>query len=506
MEKNMQTKIENYKETRKRSKKKKKAFLAISLVMILCTMYLLIIPALTQEGQAYCGYEEHIHDEACFVSETIQEKTLICELEESEEHTHSDDCFEITESLGEPVLECELEEHTHLLECFSNFEADLETPEVWKATFADVELSSNWASDVVAIAETQIGYTESENNYIVLEDGETKLGYTRYGEWYGMPYGEWSGMFTAFCLNYAGVEGVDYDQDVITWIDMAKASEQYREKVQYTPVAGDIVFLDTDKDGNAETVGIVREYMPDNLEEPAAVRVIAGDMENKVAENVYVITDEAVIGFSQTPENPNPTPTQPEEEVGNDGEQLSASTFATNSPANGDKYHAADYLYYQRSSHRLDGSSVVAFMLIPSDEYSTRWKPSGTPWVANGNFNYVVAYCCDKNTYSSSSGENYKTYTLDQSRFTDDLTRRTLDGIIKHAYPFISASEMKTLLKNAYAAKEISVDVTKMAKSEQLSELLKYSLVVTASIPMVIIYPFVQKYFVKGVMIGSVKG
>lgn len=39
-----------------------------------------------------------------------------------------------------------------------------------------------------------------------------------------------------------------------------------------------------------------------------------------------------------------------------------------------------------------------------------------------------------------------------------------------------------------------------------LANLLKYSLIVVASIPVLIIYPFVQKHFVKGVMIGSVKG
>ena len=40
----------------------------------------------------------------------------------------------------------------------------------------------------------------------------------------------------------------------------------------------------------------------------------------------------------------------------------------------------------------------------------------------------------------------------------------------------------------------------------QLVELMKYSLIIISSIPVMIMYPFVQKYFVKGVMIGSVKG
>lgn len=39
-----------------------------------------------------------------------------------------------------------------------------------------------------------------------------------------------------------------------------------------------------------------------------------------------------------------------------------------------------------------------------------------------------------------------------------------------------------------------------------LADLLKYSLIVVSTVPVLIIYPFVQKYFVKGVMIGSVKG
>ena len=41
---------------------------------------------------------------------------------------------------------------------------------------------------------------------------------------------------------------------------------------------------------------------------------------------------------------------------------------------------------------------------------------------------------------------------------------------------------------------------------EALKEMMKYSLIIISSIPVLIIYPFVQKFFVKGVMIGSVNG
>nr|HML48444.1 carbohydrate ABC transporter permease [Clostridia bacterium] len=46
------------------------------------------------------------------------------------------------------------------------------------------------------------------------------------------------------------------------------------------------------------------------------------------------------------------------------------------------------------------------------------------------------------------------------------------------------------------------------ATAEQLlaSEGLKYAVIIVASVPMLMLYPFLQKYFVKGVMIGAIKG
>lgn len=49
-------------------------------------------------------------------------------------------------------------------------------------------------------------------------------------------------------------------------------------------------------------------------------------------------------------------------------------------------------------------------------------------------------------------------------------------------------------------------DASALSKLQGMTELLKYSVIVVASVPVLLIYPFVQKYFVKGVTIGAVKG
>ena len=57
---------------------------------------------------------------------------------------------------------------------------------------------------------------------------------------------------------------------------------------------------------------------------------------------------------------------------------------------------------------------------------------------------------------------------------------------------------------NAQALMEMGAD--EAARAAMRAETIKYSVIVVSSIPMLLIYPFVQKFFVKGVMIGSVKG
>ncbi len=52
----------------------------------------------------------------------------------------------------------------------------------------------------------------------------------------------------------------------------------------------------------------------------------------------------------------------------------------------------------------------------------------------------------------------------------------------------------------------VTADLRDMATRRGMSNLLKYAVIVVSSLPLLAIYPFVQKYFVKGIMIGSVKG
>ena len=54
--------------------------------------------------------------------------------------------------------------------------------------------------------------------------------------------------------------------------------------------------------------------------------------------------------------------------------------------------------------------------------------------------------------------------------------------------------------------KSATTDVTSMAEESYTRELVKYCTVVVSTVPILIIYPFLQRYFVKGVMIGAVKG
>ena len=227
-----------------------------------------------------CGMEEHVHGENCVVDEDT-----FCG---KEAHTHNETCLDEN---GNQV--CGLEEHTHTLSCYSDPEADVETWEQWEQAFAEVTLTGDWRQDVIAIAETQLGYTESTRNYAVWEDGTTH-GYTRYGQWYGDPYGDWSGMFASFCLNYAQIPASavprgEYCQD---WISALSDCGLYRAAGSYSLLRGDIVFLDQDYDGCAELAGFVSA-----VSDTGTLTVIEGDYNDAVAQISFRADAAEIIGY-----------------------------------------------------------------------------------------------------------------------------------------------------------------------------------------------------------------
>lgn len=61
------------------------------------------------------------------------------------------------------------------------------------------------------------------------------------------------------------------------------------------------------------------------------------------------------------------------------------------------------------------------------------------------------------------------------------------------------------LIQNAPSTGMIA-DIRGMAEMSKISELLKYSTIVVSSLPLLVMYPFFQKYFDKGIMVGSIKG
>ncbi|KRE99442.1 sugar ABC transporter permease [Paenibacillus sp. Soil766] len=61
------------------------------------------------------------------------------------------------------------------------------------------------------------------------------------------------------------------------------------------------------------------------------------------------------------------------------------------------------------------------------------------------------------------------------------------------------------LVQNEVDASMIT-DIADQAARDGLRELLKFSLIVVSTLPVLIIYPFIQRHFVKGMMIGSLKG
>ena len=97
---------------------------AMAMVVVFCTTYTLILPAITMESGTVCGITAHSHTEQCYETVTVlhshdescYNKTAICGIEEHPAHSHLAECTGFV-----PTLICELPEegHRHNAACYS---------------------------------------------------------------------------------------------------------------------------------------------------------------------------------------------------------------------------------------------------------------------------------------------------------------------------------------------------------------------------------------------------
>lgn len=239
------------------------------------------------DGEYLCGLEEaeaHFHDESCCI---ISEETYICGLEESEGHTHSDDCYEALDV-------CPFTEHIHVPSCYSNLQADLETSAIWCAALPNLDQSSSRAIQLVQVAASQLGYEESTLNFQVDENG-LRRGITRYGQWYGNPYGDWSAMFVGFCLRYSGLDDLPVSAGPEAMLLEWDAAGLYGSITDFAPAEGNLLFLDKNLNGSADAVAIITGISGNTLQ------VMEGDVNDAVVETGYSLDDPALLGYGLIP-------------------------------------------------------------------------------------------------------------------------------------------------------------------------------------------------------------
>lgn len=329
-------------------KRWKKFVSVLCCVVVFCTTYALILPAITMEKTPLCGCEEHEHSEECYGKELIcslseephvrteecygEERVLKCGLSE-EPHVHTEECYneegvltcELSEEphvhteecyRTEMVLTCELseephvhtdecyvetitclkEEHVHTLACYSDKTAGKETAADWEATLP--KLTGNPAQDMAAIANSQLDYRSNTANYIVLDEAAEELAYyNRYAAWYNEEnaYCDWNSLFAAFCMHYANVENdpqlfcVNADE----WADNLSLAQKLSDPQTDTIGMGDLLFYENDE---GETlVSVVTETNKTSL------TVVAGDIltrgDRTVSEENIDADDDSLLGF-----------------------------------------------------------------------------------------------------------------------------------------------------------------------------------------------------------------
>ena len=166
-------------------------------------------------------------------------------------------------------------------ELSDSFSYARENVSYWEETIP--ELKGIPSEDLVNVAASQAGYKESGS-------------YSRYGDWYGNPEGEWNVMFVSFCLNYAGISEneIPYGSGCWAWqVELDEAGLLVMPEEGKLPEAqrGDVLLIDSDSDGKSDLAGIVFEVNEDGI------TVLEGDVDGSVEAVTYQNTDDTLFGL-----------------------------------------------------------------------------------------------------------------------------------------------------------------------------------------------------------------
>jgi len=255
----------------------------------------------SQQQVLSCGMEEHSHEESCYPIEDTKNESFVgdgfidiryCGIAA---HSHGESCYDAN---GVQLCTMMVHEHDWRCDLLPSDPTAVETPEDWEADLPD--LQGNMAADLIAVAESQLGYEQVEENYII--QGDEQLFYSRYADWWSYgedPYGDWNAKFVSFCLEYAG-SGFPSYADADEWTRALKGSECCLSEEEL-PIPADLVFLTNDRMGVVTAVDAENGTLDAILEWNGKVREKTFELNEDVLLTVRLPGNEPVVTVEPLP-------------------------------------------------------------------------------------------------------------------------------------------------------------------------------------------------------------
>ena len=352
-----------YTNRRRRRKRWRSAVLALAAVVVFCTTYALILPAITMTQETCCGMEEHQHGDDCYETvllcdkefDVVQpeghihtatcydyEEVLTCGLEECEDtlHEHTDDCYDEEGNLvcTQPEV---IEGHTHTEDCYGEKEVlicgEEEQQEIsephrhteacytrefvctksehthslicYSDKFADLESAGEWEATIPELT----GETAGENVALV---AKSQIGYTQSGRNYEVDdaggkhgytrYGAWYGYpYSEWCAMFASF-CLHYAGVAQADVPYAAGCVYWTERLEDAGLyksAGDY----TPKTGDLVFFDTDGDGASDHVGIVTELRgetmeTVEGNVGGEVVEKRHELTDEDVFGFGALPQ------------------------------------------------------------------------------------------------------------------------------------------------------------------------------------------------------------